>query len=199
MSSNHGKHLRDYSQGNDALSAVLQWTDLVPDPNDPHRYVVDPTTGQRWKRLNAEQELIARELVAGANHREACKAAGIKAKPESMSTYVSGLLSFHAPFVNEVINLLNEARQSKFVTRESHLRRLDQLGRKAEKEGKYSAAIAAEVSRGRVAGLYAKDEGPKEKVVADSIKALDDRIQELVEKASRQEKEVRGRVASHNE
>jgi len=194
-----GKHLRDYSPGNDALSQVLTWTDLVPDPNYPHTWVVDPETGQRWRRLTPEQQLIAQELVAGANHREACKAAGMKAKPETMSSYITAMLSHHAPFVNEVITLLNEARQSKFVTRESHLRRLDQLGRKAEKEGKYSAAIAAEVSRGRVAGLYAKDEGPKEKVVADSIKALDDRIQELVEKASRQEKEVRGRVVSDNE
>lgn len=199
MSSAPGKHLRDFSQGNDALSTVLQWTDLVPDPNDPHRWVVDPTTGQRWRRLTPQQEFIARELVAGASHREACKAAGVRAKPESMSAYVSTLLSHNAPFVNEVLTLLNEARQSKFVTKETHLRRLDDLGRKAEKEGKYSAAIAAEVSRGRVAGLYAKDEGPKEKVVADSIKALDDRIAELVEKANRQEREVQAKVVSNND
>ena len=194
-----GKHLRDYSPGNDSLSQVLVWTDLVPDPNDPHTWVIDPQTGQRWRRLTAQQELIARELVAGASHREACRAAGMQAKPESMSSYVTAMLSRHAPFVNEVITLLNEARQSKFVTKETHLRRLDDLGRKAEKEGKYSAAIAAEVSRGRVAGLYAKDEGPKEKVVADSIKALDDRIAELVEKANRQEREVQARVVSDND
>ena len=194
-----GKHLRDYSPGNDSLSQVLVWTDLVPDPNDPHTWVIDPQTGQRWRRLTAQQELIARELVAGASHREACRAAGMQAKPESMSSYVTAMLSRHAPFVNEVITLLNEARQSKFVTKESHLRRLDDLGRKAEKEGKYSAAIAAEVSRGRVAGLYAKDEGPKEKVVADSIKALDDRIAELVEKANRQEREVQAKVVSNND
>lgn len=193
------KHLRDYSQGNDALSQVLEWTDVVPDPNDPHRWVMDPKTGQRWRRLTPEMEYVARELVAGANYREACKAAGIKRKPESMSAYVSHLLSRNAPFVNLVLKLMNEVRQSRFVTKESHLRRLDQLGRRAEKEGKYSAAIAAEVHRGRVAGLYAKDQAPQEKIVSDSVKALDQRIAELMEKANRREKEIEGRVVSNNE
>lgn len=194
-----GKSLRNYEPGNDSLSQVLTWTDLVPDPNLPHTYLIDSATGQRWKRLNLEQEEIARQLVAGASHRQACKAAGMKATPETMSSYVTAMLSHHAPFVNYLLILLEEERQSKNVTQESHLRRLDTLGRKAEKEGKYSAAIAAEVHRGRVAGLYSKDEGPKTKVVTDSMKAVEDRLQELLDKANRQEREVKGRIVSDNE
>lgn len=40
------------------------------------------------------------------------------------------------------------------ITLESHLARLDELGRKAEEDLQWSAAIRAEESRGKVAGLY---------------------------------------------
>ena len=53
------------------------------------------------------------------------------------------------------------------VTLAGHLARLAELSEKAEQEGKYSAAVAAEISRGKVAGLYVertevtgKDGGP---------------------------------------
>lgn len=194
------KGLRNYAPGNEALSEVLVWTDLVPGTEEPWKYVQDPKTGRRWRRLTPEQEFIAEQIVQGVGYRDACRAAGMKIKPESMSGYVSWHLREHAPFVNHVIELLIEQRASRTVTQESHLSRLDTLGRKAEKEGKYSAAIAAEVARGRAAGLYAKDEAPgKEKVVVDSLKALDDRIKELVDKANKQEKAVQGRVVSDND
>jgi len=191
-----GKHLRSYEPGLNALSDTLIWTDLVPDTEYPERYVMDPKTGQRWHRLTERQKMIAEEIVAGYKAREACKNIGMRMKPESASAYVSTLFSNCAPFTNHVLILLERRQRSQVVTSQNHLQRLDDLGRRAEKEGKYSAAIAAEVARGRVAGLYAKDEAPKDQAVAKSVSALEDRIKELLEKSQRAEREVQGRVVS---
>lgn len=189
-----GTELRQYEGETIALSRTLVWTDLIADPNEPGCFVMDPATGRRWKRLTPEQETIAEELVKGANYREACKAAGMRATPESASGYVTYKLAHHAPFINKVIELLTEARQSKFVTQDSHLKRLDDLGRRAEKDGKWSAAIAAEVARGRAAGLYAKDIDPEDKKALASIQDIDSRIKQLLGKMNSQEKEAQGRV-----
>jgi phage terminase small subunit len=40
------------------------------------------------------------------------------------------------------------------MTLESHLTRLDELSRKAEDDGQYSAAINAEVARGKASGIH---------------------------------------------
>ena len=40
------------------------------------------------------------------------------------------------------------------LTLESHLKRLEQLSKAAEKEEQFSAAITAETNRGKAAGLY---------------------------------------------
>ena len=40
------------------------------------------------------------------------------------------------------------------LTLESHLARLEELSRKAEEEGQFSAAITAETNRGKASGLY---------------------------------------------
>lgn len=188
-----GTEIRTYDNTN-PLSATLVWTDLVPDLDDPHHYLMNAATGQRWRRLTVEQEFIAEEIIKGANYREACKAAGMKVKPNSATVYVCKLLRECAPFVNRLIELLTEERQSQIVTQNSHLKRLDDLGRRAEKDGKYSAAIAAEVARGRVAGLYAKDIDPEDKAALNSIKDIDSRIKQLLGKVNSQEKEARGRV-----
>lgn len=190
-----GTELRNYSADNIALFQTLKWTDLVSDPHEPETYLLDPLTGHRWHRITKRQESIANELVAGANYREACRAAGIKTNPESMSAYVCKLLATSAPFVNYLLIQLNELRQSQSVTKESHLQRLDHLGRRAEKEGKYSAAIAAEVARGRVEGLYANDAPPPDKRVYDTMKEIDERITELLANQKR-EKAVEGKVVS---
>lgn len=45
-------------------------------------------------------------------------------------------------------------RAKAMLTLESHLERLDDLSRKAETAEQYAAAISAETSRGKAAGLY---------------------------------------------
>ena len=40
------------------------------------------------------------------------------------------------------------------ITLEQHLERLEELGKKAEENGQYSAAISAETQRGKASGLY---------------------------------------------
>ena len=67
-------------------------------------------------------------------------------------------------------------REKAQITLESHLARLEDLSKKAEAEGQYSAAITAETNRGRVSGLYVdKVEHSVSGELADLLKARRER------------------------
>ena len=59
----------------------------------------------------------------------------------------------------KVLSHIDKVRQplvdAEGITFESHLKRLKELGAAAEKANQHSAAVTAEVWRGRAAGLYA--------------------------------------------
>ena len=174
----------------------LTWTDLVVDPDAP-QFLLDPKTGERWRHLNETQMQVAESIVNGMRYRDACKAAGLKYQNEcSFTHYVTDNLRKSAPFVNYVLQLYIDRKQSGYVTTESHLRRLEELGRRAEKAGKYSAAIAAEVARGKAGGLYVQGEFDENSQVAKSVKDIDRRINQLLEKVNQSEREVKGRVVA---
>ena len=69
-----------------------------------------------------------------------------------------------------------------------HMKRLDELSKNAESEKNYSAAVNAEVSRGRAAGLYIDRKeiltGSIDKMskveVADRLKDLRNRFPEVI-------------------
>lgn len=65
------------------------------------------------------------------------------------------------------------------VTLQSHLGRLAQLSRAAQCAGQYGAAVAAEIARGKAAGLYspatADDETTAERIEA-AMRALADQL-----------------------
>lgn len=174
----------------DALTTLdsLTYTDLIDDPERPG-YLLNPLTGERWQKLSPQQDQLAHYIVHGMNRRDAVRAAGFKLGPAGASSYVYNMISTHAPFVNRLLELASEHRHDGEVSYTSHIKRLAELSRQAEKDGRHSAAIAAEVHRGRVAGLYAKENpsqgGDKPNETLDSI---EHRIQELLSKVD--EKEV---------
>ena len=177
----------------------LEYVQLVPDPHD-YNFLVDPETGKRWRQLTPEMQKIADFVFEGCSYRDACQRAGIRTRsPAAMSSYVSHLLGSNQPFINYLLSLYNEARKAKFVTLESHLQRLEHLSRLAEKSGKISAAVSAEVARGRAGGLYARETADEDKARLDTIKDVEKRIAELVKQAQGIEKGKAERVVAEQE
>lgn len=70
-------------------------------------------------------------------------------------TYLKGRVHGNvAAVIAKATNSIAGADVSAIVTLEGHSRRLQELAEKAEKDGKWAAAIAAEVKRGELAQLY---------------------------------------------
>lgn len=105
--------------------------------------------------LTAKREAFAQAVASGKTQADAYRASfdAAKMKAETIQQAASRLMadSTVAARVAELRKPVVEAVQ---VTLEAHLRRLADLSGKAEQEGKYSAAVAAEVARGKASGLY---------------------------------------------
>ncbi len=106
--------------------------------------------------LNPQQERFAQEVVSGKNQSDAYRVAyprSIKWKAETVQQAASRLIAN-----NKVRTRVEELRMPILkkvgLTLEDHLTKLADLRDKAENEGKFSAAIAAETNRGKAAGLY---------------------------------------------
>lgn len=105
--------------------------------------------------LTPKQEAFALAYVETGNASEAYRRsynAG-NMKPEVVANKASALLKKGDVRVM-VEQLQGKAADAAVVTLEGHLKRLHDLSTKAESEGKYAAAVAAEISRGKAAGLY---------------------------------------------
>lgn len=76
-----------------------------------------------------------------------------KTKPESVNRLAKTMLD-NVKIASRIAELRQPAVDAALITLESHLRRLDELSRGAQLEGQFSAAIQAEVARGKAAGLY---------------------------------------------
>ena len=106
--------------------------------------------------LTPKQEVFAQAVVSGLNQSDAYRTAykvGVKTKPETVNQAASRIMadSNVAARVAELRKPVVEAVQ---ITLKSHLERLRSLSEAAEAGNQYSAAIAAEVSRGKACGLY---------------------------------------------
>lgn len=119
--------------------------------------------------LTPKQEAFAQAIVTGANQSDAYRSAfnvGEKTKPESVNVAASKLMA-DAKVALRVAELREPVAKKAQITLESHLDDLMRLRNMAVKEKQYSAAISAEVSRGKAAGIYiekmehsGKDGGP---------------------------------------
>jgi phage terminase small subunit len=105
--------------------------------------------------LTPKQESFCLAYIETGNASEAyrrsydCK----KMKPESINRKAKELFD-NGKIAARVEELRAPVRQRAQITLEQHLTDLQRLRDLAEGEGKYSAAVAAEVSRGKASGLY---------------------------------------------
>lgn len=119
--------------------------------------------------LTPKQEAFAQAIVTGANQSDAYRAAykvRPGTKPESVNQNASRIMA-DVNVVSRVAELREPVAKKAQITLESHLDDLMRLRNMAVKEKQYSAAISAEVSRGKAAGIYiekmehsGKDGGP---------------------------------------
>lgn len=106
--------------------------------------------------VTALQEVFAQAVASGMNQSDAYRAAynvRPSTKPETVNQSASRIMSDPnvAARVAELRKPVVEAAQ---ITLASHLERLRNLSETAEEAGQMSAAINAEIARGKASGLY---------------------------------------------
>ena len=122
--------------------------------------------------LTPKQEAFCIAIVAGKTAAEAYAIAGYqpKASPTTRQQASSRLLN-SKEIARRIAELRMPAAKKAGLTLESHLEDLQRLRNMAVKDGQMSAAIAAEIARGKAAGVWAyverreltgKDGGPIE-------------------------------------
>jgi len=106
-------------------------------------------------KLTPKQEAFAQGVASGKTQADAYRASfsASKMKAETIQQAASRLMA-DSKVSARVAELRKPIADASQVTLEGHLSRLSELSDLAEKEGKYSAAVAAEVARGKAAGLY---------------------------------------------
>jgi len=107
------------------------------------------------KNLTSKQESFCCAYLETGNASEAYRrvynAKGMK--PATVNRTAKELLD-NPKITARLAELRKPVEKRAQMTVESHLARLDELGREAQEAGWYAPAIAAEVSRGKVMGYY---------------------------------------------
>jgi len=139
--------------------------------------------------LTPKQEAFAHAVASGKTQADAYRHAfsATKMKAETVIQSASRLMADRkvAARVAELRKPVADATQ---MTLAGHLQRLADLSASAEKEGKYSAAVSAEIARGKASGLYVesveltgKDGGPLEtKTTIDPSKLSSAALKEIL-------------------
>lgn len=105
--------------------------------------------------LTAKQEAFAQAVASGMNQSDAYRSAYSAGKMKDSSINVkASQLAADGKVAVRVAELRKPVADAAQVTLAGHLKRLSDLSDAAEREGKYSAAVAAEVARGKASGLY---------------------------------------------
>lgn len=112
--------------------------------------------------LTPKQEAFAQCIVAGKTQADAYREAyGGNYKPAALYVKASHLIA--TPKIkNRIAELRAPAAAAAGLTLEKHLEDLQTLRNLAVKKGNYSAAVQAEIARGRAAGVQA----PEKKTLA---------------------------------
>ena len=106
--------------------------------------------------LTPKQEAFAIAVASGMTQADAYRSAyNVKpeTKPESVQQKAYQIMQ-KVEVRSRVEELKKPIIEAAGITLESHLARLEHLGKKAEEAESYTAAISAEVARGKVAQLY---------------------------------------------
>ncbi len=106
-------------------------------------------------KLTQKQENFCAAYIETGNASEAYRKAynAEKMKPETVNNKAHALLK-KGEIRARLEELRKPATESAQITLAQHLSTLEELRDEARAEGRYSAAIAAEIARGKAAGLY---------------------------------------------
>jgi hypothetical protein len=129
----------------------LKYTALVP--TEDGKAFID-NNGKTWQPLNSKQKKFCKEYIKGQTATESAIKAGYTKDRKGAKTQGSVLLN-HNPLVrNYLIELEIQATEKDAISLENHLSTLHDLREEAKDQGQISAAITAEVHRGKAGGLY---------------------------------------------
>lgn len=106
--------------------------------------------------LTPKQERFAQEVASGKTQADAYRAAfdvGASTKPETIQKRACELMA-DGKVRGRVAELRAPIAAKAQITLESHLEALETLRDKASKANQFSAAISAEVARGKAAGVH---------------------------------------------
>ena len=107
-------------------------------------------------QLTPKQEAFAQAIVAGVSQSDAYRAAykvRPNTKPESVNQNASRIMA-NVNIMSRVSELREPVAKKAQITLESHLDDLMRLRNMAAKEKQYSAAISAEIARGKASGVH---------------------------------------------
>lgn len=142
----------------------------------------------RPKQLTEMQRKFAQELVTneGRKTKYECAIDAGYAKDRATSTAAELTNPRKHPLVVQYIGELREEYQRKYeVTYERHISELAKLREDSRKKGAWSAAINAEVARGKAAGLYVEQKIIRTGKLEDlSAEELEIRMKQIMEEYS---------------
>lgn len=133
------------------LKGVISWNQSNRDPMEW------PFNG-----LTLKQEMYCHAYVTCSSIEEACRVSGFASAPKS------------AKIAARIQNMRSKIQKG-MITMEEHMNKLADLRDAAASEGKYGAAITAEVYRGRAAGFYDR----KAEVINNDRDATDLSLEEI--------------------
>ena len=136
------------------------------------------------KKLSEKQIIFVKELVYNEGSITATEAAIRAGYPEPSARSKASMLQNpkYYPLVVDHARQIREEVQKKYdMTIFKHFKELQKIREKALEEGSYSAAVQAEVARGKVAGLYVEQKIIKHgKLDQLTEKEVDEKIAELM-------------------
>ena len=137
------------------------------------------------KRLTEMQKKFAHELVSNEGRKYAyqCAIEAGYAKDRSRQTAYELQNPKHHPLVVKYIGEIREEYQKKYaVTFERHITELGKIRQDALAKGAWSAAVNAEVARGKAAGLYVEQKIIRTGKLDDlSEEELEKRMKEIID------------------
>ena len=168
----------------------LTYTNLVP-TEDGNGFA--DANGKIWKQLNSKQKKFCREYMKGQTATQAAIKAGYTKDRKGAKTQGSVLLNHNPVVRNYLIELEMALAERDAVSLESHLSTLHDLREEARDQGQVSAAITAEVHRGKAGGLYIdRREILTAKIDMMSKDDILTRLEELIKKRATESNVIEG-------
>ena len=172
----------------------LTYTNLMP--AEDSRGFVD-INGKIWQPLNSKQRKFCKEYLKGQTATEAAIKAGYTKDRKGAKTQGSVLLNHNPVVRNYLIELEIAASERDAVSLENHLSTLHDLREEAKDQGQISAAITAEVHRGKAGGLYIdRREILTAKMDFMSKDDILTRLEELIKKRATESNVIEGEFAT---